>query len=246
MAQRTTDLYHHKKIERRRTQIESQLNQSLPLIQDHILLELYKLACSKYRAKCNSNYDYNGFSKTYPEKVFLNTIETVIKNNPELKYLEIYPSSRFSKDLIPLNKMVVGNHVPDFLTFGLKSKGYSSIAFEIDGDSHENKYSKDKLYYDHMEEVGICCLSIPNDKVMDQDYILNTLRSLYKKRSGSLDKQIKRNKRLIWTKTISCHLSLEEIENIVLQRFSIQLNLLGEKYILLTRSDCPRKIKAEF
>ncbi len=245
LLQRTTTQYNHKTTTHRRQLLESVNNISLPIIDDAMLLSLYRLACFKYLHSCFHKYLNSGFERTYHEKMFLSTLQNIISTNPKFKYLEIYPSSFLSKDLSPLQKMVIGIHVPDFLIFGLKHPGYSSVVIELDGDSHIEKYSKDKLYYDHLQELGIFCWSIPNDKVTDESYVTKGLESLYRHRSGALDKQIKKNKREIQCKTIACNLTLQEIESFVEKHFKTALNLRVEASTLFKDPTCPRKIKSE-
>lgn len=241
LLQRTENYFHNRKVSSRRIQIEASINKQLPMIDDASLLALYTHACKVFQKQCRIRFIHNGFQRTLPEKLFLNTLQRVILENPTFKYLESYPSWSDSKNF----KMVVGTHVPDFVVFGLKHPGYSSLVIEIDGDSHSEKYSKDQLYYDHLRELGIFYWSVPNEKVTDQNYILKGLKGFFRQRSGPLDKQIQRNKRAIWCKTIACHMDLAEIDLFFKEHYAIELNLRNEAIEVIKLKDCPRKIKAE-
>ncbi len=246
LLQRTEEKYNLKNNKLRRTNLEEYSNTRFPLITDQMLFSLYRYASTKYLNYCKSNYNnYSGFSTTPSEKIFLKSIESIIKNNPKLKHLEIYPSNSYIKDLPPNFKMVIGNYVPDFLVFGLKIKGFSAVAFEVDGDSHINKHSKDELRNAHLKELKIFTIEIPNNQVNDITYLTNILKKTYRLRNGSFNQQIQRVKRLIWLKTICCQLSLAEIENYIRNNFNVQLNLNDELNILKDRQLIPRKIKHE-
>ena len=145
----------------------------------------------------------------------------------------------------PALKAVIGVHVPDFLLFGMKTKGYSAVVIEMDGDSHVDKSRKDFVYYKHLEELGVFVWSIPNNQARDFNYIKATLLKLRKRRSGSLDAQTRKVKRAVWVKTIANHMSLQEIEAHVHQQFEIRLNLTQEAQALLTLKSCPRNIRKE-
>lgn len=246
LLQRVGENYIHQKNSQRRLAIESSLNMKLPPIEDHILIELYKYACNKYQKSCNRNFnEHSGFQKTTSEHQFLKTIEAVIKSNPDFKYIEIYPSISFSKDLPTNHKVVIGSYVPDFILFGFKTSKASAVVIEIDGDSHINKLQKDLLRDQQLSELRIFTFSVPNEQAQDSTYIHRVFKSLHRKRSGALDKQIQRTKRMIWIKTISCHLSFAEIENFVFERSGVRLNLESEATSLLGLDNCPRKIKVE-
>lgn len=246
LLNRTEEKYKHKSNSIRRRMIEDDLKTILPVISDEILKSLYLLACSKYQRKSFSNYDSSsGFLKTSFENTFLKTVEQIIKDEPKLKHLEIYPSQNYSKYL-PVNfKIVVGNYVPDFIIFGLKKIESSAVVFEINGPSHEKKSAKDILRDLHLEELKIFTVQITNEQAADIAYIKAVLLSLYRLRNGSFNTQIKRVKRLIFTKTISCHLSLAEIEAHVFSTFGITLNLKQEAKEIIKQPDCPRIIKRE-
>jgi very-short-patch-repair endonuclease len=246
LLRRTEEVYGRKKNLALRAVIENQIAQTLPRISDAHLLELYKFAYSKYLTKCHRDYrHHSGFLRTRAEHAFLDTLESILKQHPEFKYLEIYPSNDFSKNLNPGMKMVVGNYVPDFLIFGLKTDGYTSLTIEIDGDSHIHKFAKDELRRSHLAELKIRQLSISNERAANAADILALLEKTYRKRSGALDEQIKRNKRLIWTKTIACQLTLKEIDEFALDNWGIPLNLRLEAEYILRLQDVPRKIKKE-
>lgn len=246
LMSRSTQKYTHKATATRRRQIESQLNIELPPITDEMLIKLYLHACSKYQRKCNSTYnEKSGFLKTPQERVFLETLKSILSKHSKLKHLEIYPSPLQSTDLPPDFKYVVGNYVPDFVVFGLKTKKSSGIVFEIDGESHSKKHQKDLLRNEHLLELNLFTIEIPNNQVTDFDYIESLMLKLLKIRTGSLNQQIQRTKRMIWLKTISCQLSLNEIESLVKAHFQIQLNLLLEAERLIRHPDCPRNIKRD-
>jgi hypothetical protein len=141
--------------------------------------------------------------------------------------------------------MLVGIHVPDFLVFGIKGLGFSSVAIEIDGDSHAEKCVKDFQKYENLSECDIMTISVPNSKVRDFKYIKGILSEMIRKRSGALDRQIKANKRRIWCKTISCQITLKEIEIFAKNKSGIDLYLVKEAKYLLRESDCPRSIRRE-
>lgn len=241
---RSIQKYTHKAALNRRRQIESQLNIDLPPITDEMLIKLYLHACSKYQRKCNSTYnEKSGFLRTPQERVFFETLKSILTKHSKLKHLEIYPSPSQSSDLPPDFKYVIGNYVPDFVVFGLKTKRSSGIVFEIDGESHSKKYQKDLLRNEHLLELNLFTIEIPNNQATDFDYIESLLLQLFKIRTGSLNRQIQRAKRMIWLKTVSCQLSLSEIESYILTNFQIQLNLILESQMLISHPDCPRTIK---
>ncbi|MES2803629.1 MAG: hypothetical protein V4654_14140 [Bdellovibrionota bacterium] len=243
---RTKTKFTHKSNFKRRLNIEKQLAIKLPAITDEMLKSLYELACQKYIRKCKSLYEVSsGFGKTKSEHMFLDTISEIIRLNPKLKNLEVYPSMQFSKDFPKDFKMVVGNYVPDFLVFGLKTNGSSAVSFEINGDSHIEKWRKDDLRNRHFGELNIFTVEIPNDQVKDIQFITKALLEMYRARNGSLNHQVLRCKRLIWTKTISCHLSLAEIEDHALSIYGVQLYLINEAIEYSKQPDCPRNIKQE-
>lgn len=230
----------------RRSHLESLSGLSFPSFSDNQLKELYLLASQKYQAKCNSIYGASsGFYSTRHEEIFLRNLSQVIKENPLLRHLEIYPSIDHSKDLPPYFKMVIGNYVPDFVVFGIKSKNISAITLEIDGHSHLDKHEKDMNKSLQLEEMGIAQYEIQNDKVNDLNFIKSMLLERYKLRNGSFNDQIKRVKREIWMKTISCHLSLDEIESYCRIHFALELNLYEEAKLLINFKKCPRKIRKE-
>lgn len=246
LLQRTQDKYHLKANQKRRSQLKNQLGIDLPVITDQILQDLYKYACLKYMKKCNLQYgDCSGFYRTSAERRFLRTLQEIIHKNPKLKHLEIYPSEHQSLDLPPNFKMVVGNIVADYIVFGVKIKGHSAVAIEIDGDSHVYKSTKDELRHSHLKEMKIFTFEIQNDQVCDYEYLKSALISMYRLRNGSFNDQITRVKRSIWTKTICCHLSLSEIGDYVKSEYNIELNLLKEIEYLLKNQLTPRKIKYE-
>lgn len=243
---RTTEKYHLKSNTSRRNQYECHLGYNLPQITDEMLLSLYVFACHKYQQKCHNQYaTTSGFSTTRSESDFSQTLQSIIKNHPKLNHLEIYPSNKQSKDLQANFKMVVGNYVPDFLVFGIKGKGSSAVAIEIDGDSHLDKYSKDELRFQHLKELKIFTWEIPNAQAKDTSFIEKALLDMYRLRNGSLNQQIQRVKRMIWIKTIVCQLSLKEIEQYIYQQFLIDLHLEDEATLLVKSDKCPRSIRKE-
>ncbi len=246
LIQRTQEKYNLKIIKQRRLKNESNSKSEFPAINDKMLLSLYKAACIKYMRECHKKYGcHSGFNSTPQERKFLTNIESIIKCNPKLKHLEIYPSILHSKDFPNNFKMVIGNYVPDFIIFGLKVEGASALALEINGDSHLDKYKKDELRSDHLKELKISTLEIPNEKVNDLTFLTDLLMQTYKLRNGSFNDQINRAKRRIWLKTICCQLSFTEIEDHIKNIFFIKLNLLEEVKFLKKDQTTPRKIKME-
>lgn len=246
LLMRTQEKFKHKAAKQSRFELEVELGCKFPEITDEMLKSLYEFACTKYLNKCQGKYGASsGFGKTASERAFAMTLETIIKNNPKLKHFEVYPSQNHSKDLPPNFKMVVGNFVPDFLVFGIKDKKCSAVAIEINGDSHIQKWEKDELRNAHLKDLKIFTWEVPNNQATDIRYITEAITKMYRLRNGSLNMQIQRAKRLIWTKTISCQLSLDEIEDFVHQRLFIQLNLRKEALALLSLDGCPRNIKSE-
>ncbi len=246
LLERTSEKYALKKIKNRRSNLEHYSNTKFLPITDQMLFSLYQFASQKYLSYCQSNYNnYSGFSTTPSERKFLESIESIIKNHPKLKHLEIYPSHNYNKKFPSNFKMVIGNYVPDFLVFGLKIRGFSAVAFEIDGDSHTYKFAKDELRSKHLKELKIFTIEIPNNQVNDISYLTNILLKTYRLRNGSFNQQIQRVKRLIWLKTICCQLSLTEIENHIINNFNVQLNLVDELNSLKDRRSIPRRIKNE-
>lgn len=244
---RTQEKYKHKATAKRRYSIEQKLNLELPQITDDMLKALYELACHTYQSRCRKWYGNNsGFLRTPSESTFLRTLIEVIKANPKLKHLEVYPSEQHTKDFKPNYKMVVGNHVPDFLIFGLKIRKFSAVAIEIDGDSHIERWSKDELRSSHLKELKIFTLEIPNNQANDYKFISEAIFQMYRLRNGSFNTQIQRAKRLIWMKTVACQLSLVEIEEFIKLKYLIQLNLANEAEAILKLSDCPKSIRTEF
>lgn len=243
---RTQEKYRLKAVTARRRNLETQLSYKFPEINDDILRAVYQFACIRYMKRCHQNYGVSsGFGSTSSESTFSRTLLSIIQNNPKLKHLEVYPSQEYSKDLPPGFKMVVGNYVPDFIVFGLKTELTSGVAIEIDGDSHINKSEKDALRSGHLEEQKIFTWEIPNTQSSDSHFITQALLSLYRLRNGSFNDQILRAKRGIWVKTICCHMELSEIEDFVRENFSVELNLLIEAQALLDTTVCPRKIRSE-
>lgn len=244
---RTLEKYKHKSVTERRLLVETNHNLKLPQLTDEMLLSLYKFACEKYMRRCRNHFgSSSGFYKTSSEIAFAATLDSMIRQNPKLKHLEIYPSQNHSKDLPPNFKMVVGNYVPDFLVFGLKIKGSSAVAIEIDGDSHVDKYSKDELRSKHLKEMKIFPFEVQNDQSKDFKFLSKSILDMYRLRTGSFNSQIRRAKRMIWVKTISCQLELEEIEAFVLSNFNIRLNLKVELMLTATSSACPRTVRREY
>lgn len=245
LLSRTSEKYKHKAVLLRRLDCEKQLSIALPQITDEMLLALYEYACCKFQEKCQRQYEFSGFTKTPSESSFSKVLNEIIKKHPKLKHLEVYPNQNYSKDHPQNFKMVVGNYVPDFLIFGLKLNGASAVAIEIDGDSHINKWGKDDLKNKHLQQLKIFTWEVQNDQVLDFDYLEKAILEMYRLRNGSLNAQILRAKRMIWVKTISCQLSLNEIDNFVSQHFSLALNLQSETKVLPELPGCPRNISRE-
>ena len=233
------------KVAIRRAAIENVLNLELCPLTDDILKSLYQFACQIFLAKCHLRFEHSGFQKTPSERKLLETIHQVIQDHHEFKHVEIYPSVRHSKDFPPKLKMVIGCYVPDLIIFGLKKDGYSGAFIEVDGDSHIYKHRSDMKMYDRLEELGLFPLPIPNEKSTDYGYVLGVFQELSRSRSGALDEQIKRSKRVLWCKTIACNLSLEEIDGFVHANFDISLHMKKEAEALIKISSCPIKLKTE-
>lgn len=244
LLSRTEEKYFLKANTIRRLQCERHLGLILPQITDEMLLSLYILACLKYQQRCHNQYGpTSGFYTTKSESEFAQTLQSIIKNHSKLNHLEIYPSESHSTDLPANFKLVVGNYVPDFIVFGLKGKNSSAVAIEIDGDSHLDKYSKDELRSQHLEEMKILTWEIQNSQVKDINFIEKAVFEMYRLRNGSLNQQIQRAKRSIWAKTIVCQLSLDEIERYVRHEFLTELHLKKEADFLINTKNCPRSIK---
>lgn len=243
---RTLNKYSNLKTRQRREQATAIIKLDLPCITDEILLWLYQKAVDKHSQNCQRLYkDSNGYQDTPSEKLFKKTIQNIIKSNPEYRHLEVYPSDNHSKDLPPNQKMTISGFIPDFIVYGIKRRGCTAVCFEINGDSHVYKYEKDLQKEQKLESLGISTWPIENEQVADYKYIQRILSSSIKKRSGALDRQIKRNKRKIWAKTVSCLFSLKEIEELVRDQFGQELNLMAESHELLKMTTCPRIIKKE-
>lgn len=243
---RTIEKYSLKANTARRLQCERLLGSALPQLTDEMLLSLYVFACRKYQQRCRNQYGAtSGFCTTRSESDFSETLQSIIKKHPKLNHLEIYPNNSQSRDLQTNFKMVIGNYVPDFLVFGIKGKGSSAVAIEIDGDSHLDKYSKDELRFQHLKELKIFTWEIPNAQAKDTKFIERALLDMYRLRNGSLNQQIQRVKRMIWIKTIVCQLSLKEIEKYIYQQFLMDLHLEDEATLLVKSDKCPRSIKKE-
>lgn len=246
LLNRTSEKYPLKLNTLRRLQCEKSLGLVLPKITDEMLLSLYNFSCQRYQQKCRNQYgNSSGFYSTQAESVFAKTLRNIIKNNPKLSHLEVYPSNEYSKDLPKNFKAVIGNYVPDFLIFGIKIKGVSAVVAEINGDSHNYKFIKDELKDQHLKELNIFTWGIDNKQVQDMNYLEKALLEMYRPRNRSLNEQIKRTKRMIWVKTISCQLTLNEVEKYVQREFSTKLNLESEAGVLKMLKDCPRSIKKE-
>jgi very-short-patch-repair endonuclease len=243
---RTQEKYELKSITTRRIKLERQLNLTLPKINDEMLKALYEFACIKYMKSCQQRYGFSsGFGRTRSEEGFSKTLESIIQNHPKLKHLEVYPSQKYSTDLSPDFKMVVGNYVPDFIIFGLKIKKSSAVVIEIDGDSHIDKWHKDELRNNHLRQQKLFTFEVQNGQVSDLKFITEALLKMYRLRNGSFNQQILRAKRHIWVKTICCQLRISEIEDLVQKHFSVQLNLKEETQAIKSQKDCPRIIRNE-
>lgn len=246
LLSRTAEKYSLKANTTRRLQCERHLGYPLPKITDEMLLSLYVFACLKYQQRCRNQFGLaSGFYATPSESDFARTLQSIIKKHSKLNHLEIYPSEQQSKDLPKNFKLVVGNYVPDFIVFGLKGKSSSAVAIEIDGDSHLDKYSKDELRLRHLKEMKVLTWEIPNTQAKDVTFIEKAVLDMHRLRNGSLNQQIQRAKRSIWTKTITCQLSLKDIENYVRREFLIELHLEKEANFLKSAAHCSRAIKNE-
>lgn len=241
---RTGEKYSLKANTARRLLCERLCGHDLPKITDKMLLSIYVFACLRYQGRCRNQYGpTSGFLATKSESDFAQTLQSIIKSHAKLAHLEVYPSEGQSKDLPANFKMVVGNYVPDFLIFGLKGKKSSAVAVEIDGDSHLDKYSKDKMRSEHLQEMKVLTWEVQNTQAKDRSFIEKAVLDMYRLRNGSLNQQIQRAKRSIWTKTITCQLSLEEIERYVRQEFLTELHLRKEADFFKDTKNCPRPIK---
>ena len=245
LLQRTADHYNRIAVATRRKLVEEKLQAVLPAISDEMLSVLYSHAMKRYKTTCFERYQHSGFEMTNSERQFKESLEKILTSLGYAKHVEVYPSDTYSKDFPARTRLVAGVHAPDFLIFGLKQKGFSSIAIEVDGDSHVHKTAKDFRKYANLQQLGILALSIPAEKVSDLRFIENLVRDLSRKRSGALDKQIASNKRKIWCKTIACQMTLKEIEAFVIHNFGVELNLIAESKALLAIESCPREIRRE-
>lgn len=243
ILQRTLNEYYRKKSALRRAKTQNTLNVSLPLITDEIITALFEHASQIYFDKCSAKFEHTGFQSTPSERKFLESFKELTKIYSEFKNIEIYPIDHYTKQLN--KKIVVGCHLPDYVVFGLKMTGYSGVVIEIDGDSHINKLGKDMIAYSHFESLGLFPLSIPNEKATDLQFVYEATKSMTRKRSGALDKQIQRTKRALWCKTISCNMTIHEINAFVLENFDLNLFLIEEAKALIIDPKCPIKVKYE-
>ena len=245
LLQRTLNNFNRSKTIKRRTLAAKTIQEDLPPISDEILLYLYQKAAKKHRKLCSTQFNESGYQDTPSEIAFRKTLESIIDSDPKYSHLEAYPRLRHSKDLLSNQKMTVGVLVPDFIVYGIKRLGCTAVCFEINGDSHVYKHGKDVEREKRLESLGIVTLPIENDRSRDYKYIKQALDSWLKKRSGPLDKQIQRNKRKVWAKTVVCQFSITEIEEVVKAKFNIDLHLVAEAKELAKLSNCPRNIKKE-
>lgn len=245
ILERTANYYNRVATSNRRKIVEDKIGLNLPPITDTMLCALYSYSMKRFKSTCFERFQHSGFEMTSSERQFQRTLETVLTNLGYTNQVEVYPSEAHSKDFPAQTRLVAGVHAPDFLIFGLKQKGFSSIAIEIDGDSHIHKASKDFQKYANLEQLGILALSVPAEKASDSAFIESIVRDLSRKRSGALDKQIASNKRKIWCKTIACHLSLSDVEEFVITHFRVELKLIAEAEVLANIVSCPREIKRE-
>ncbi len=243
ILQRTLNEFYRKKTVLRRAQIEKSLTVSLPLITDEMITALFSHASQLYFDRCSARFEHTGFQSTPAERRFLETFKELTKTHIEFKNADIYPTDHYSKQLN--RKLVVGCHLPDYVIFGLKMNGYSGLVIEIDGDSHVNKLEKDMITYSHFESLGLYPISIPNEKSTDLQFLYKAMKSMTRKRSGALDKQIHRTKRALWCKTIACNMTLKEIDTFVVEKFGLNLALVDEAHTLFLDSKCPVKVKRE-
>lgn len=242
LLQRTSDYFDRQATSQRRGKVEHALGLSLPALTDQMLSYLYDYTARDFRRFCARSYEHTGFQMTTTEKKFASSVAMAIQEIRGGTNLEIYPS------LIPsteISRMLIGVHVPDFIFFGLKQKGFAAIAIEIDGDAHVYKAQKDFQKYRNLEALGILTLSIPNEKVQDLDFIRNLLKGLKQKRTTAFRHQLASTKRKIWCKTIACHLSLSDVEALIKSKFDVDLGLLAEAAILKEFECCPRDIQKE-
>ena len=243
ILQRTLSEFYRKKVALRKSQIEKSLGVCLPIITDEMLTVLFEHASQLYFNKCSARFEHTGFQSTPSERKFLESFKELTKIYPEFKNTEIYPAGHYTKHLN--RKLVVGCHLPDYVIFGLKMTGYSGVIIEIDGDSHTNKLEKDMIAYSHFEDLGLYPLSIPNEKATDLQFIYEATKSMTRKRSGALDKQTQRAKRNLWCKTISCNMTLKDIDAYIFEKFGLNLFLSKEARALVLDTKCPVKIKRE-
>lgn len=242
LLQRTADHYDRLVTTKRRTEVQSILNQSLPKLNDQMLSYLYAYTSQKFSKHCFQAYEHSGFHITTTEKNFASSLTSVLKEVHGTDNLEIYPNIAGP---VFNSRMLIGVHVPDFLFFGIKQKGFAAIAIEIDGDAHIHKTKKDFQKYQNLESLGILTLSIPTERVHDLTFIRELLNSLKQKRTKAFIQQIAYTKRKIWCKTISCHLTLYEIEILVKNKFNEDLGLSAEAKIVTQLECCPRDIQRE-
>lgn len=245
LLQRTDDHFDRLATTNRRKLAEEQIGSILQPITDEMLSVLYAHSMKLFKSSCFERFQHSGFEMTLSERQFQKTLEEALAELGYTKNVEVYPSLSYSKDFPAHTRLVVGVHAPDFLIFGLKQKGFSSIAIEIDGDAHVHKAGKDFQKYANLQQLGILALSIPSEKVSDLAFVKSVVQSLSRKRSGALDKQIDSNKRKIWCKTIGCQMSLADIEGFISNRFGVDLKLDLEAKVLVRLEDCPREIKRE-
>lgn len=245
LMNRTEEKYYLKANLKRLSSLDKDFLSLFPVFDDSHLKELYFYACNKYQKKCTEKHENTGFAPTYYEEQFLASLLKLIKQLSKLKHIEIYPSLTHSPDFHPGLKMVIGNYVPDFIIFGLTTKGFTAITVEINGDAHLNKFSKDLLRSVQLEEIDIAQMEIPNNKAKDLAFIKDFMNSTYRPRNGSFNDQIRRLKRKIWVKTIVTQLTIDEIETFIAAKFNYQLNLYKEIHLLKKTLLCPRIIKKE-
>ncbi len=119
------------------------------------------------------------------------------------------------------------------------------IVFEIDGPTHLEKIEKDLLREDVLRSIGIEIVRIHNNQAEDICFVRRLITPMRSTRAGNTDKQVAAQKRKLMCKTISCFLSLDEIDKLVADNFNVQLNLKLEADEIINLKLCPRRIISE-
>lgn len=172
---RTKDEYKRKATSARRKEAETKIGLRCPMIDDKVLKSLFLYVNEQnYRAMSRRFPKRNPFRITPSERVFLETLNKAIDENPDFQALKVVP--RNAKEW---EKWSIGRHVPDVLILGIKpKKGFSAVIIEVMGGAHEEKWKKDELFFKHMDELGIVVFHIYNEKVRDVEYVRRTFSDL--------------------------------------------------------------------